>query len=66
MPLRHDWPYLIISLISIPFVGYFGIIGSVLRVVTPLTIAPTVALVGLTLFEHAADAASQHWGIAAG
>ncbi|XP_075973954.1 solute carrier family 23 member 2 [Anticarsia gemmatalis] len=46
--------------------GYFGVIGSFLRFVTPLTIAPTVALVGLTLFDHAADAASQHWGIAAG
>ncbi|CAH0579530.1 unnamed protein product [Chrysodeixis includens] len=48
------------------FCGYFGVIGSFLRFVTPLTIAPTVALVGLTLFEHAADAASQQWGIAAG
>ncbi|CAB3248276.1 unnamed protein product [Arctia plantaginis] len=46
--------------------GYFGIIGSLLRFVTPLTIAPTVALVGLTLFDHAAAAASQQWGIAAG
>ncbi|XP_050345921.1 solute carrier family 23 member 2 [Nymphalis io] len=46
--------------------GYFGIIGSLLRFVTPLTIAPTVALVGLTLFDHAAEAASQQWGIAAG
>ncbi|XP_059051571.1 solute carrier family 23 member 2 [Achroia grisella] len=48
------------------FLGYFGVIGSVLRFVTPLTITPTVALVGLTLFDHAAEAASQHWGIAAG
>ncbi|XP_053607315.1 solute carrier family 23 member 2 isoform X1 [Plodia interpunctella] len=48
------------------FLGYFGVIGSLLRFVTPLTIAPTVALVGLTLFDHAASAASQQWGIAAG
>ncbi|XP_052749636.1 solute carrier family 23 member 2 [Galleria mellonella] len=48
------------------FLGYLGVIGSVLRFVTPLTIAPTVALVGLTLFDHAAEAASQQWGIAAG
>lgn len=27
---------------------------------------PTVSLVGLSLFENAAEAASQHWGIAAG
>ncbi|KAJ0177484.1 hypothetical protein K1T71_007493 [Dendrolimus kikuchii] len=48
------------------FMGYFGVIGSFLHIVTPLTIAPTVALVGLTLFDHAAEAASQQWGIAAG
>ncbi|CAG4975797.1 unnamed protein product [Colias eurytheme] len=48
------------------FGGYFGLIGSLLHYVTPLTIAPTVALVGLTLFDHAAAAASQQWGIAAG
>ncbi|XP_050684339.1 solute carrier family 23 member 2 [Leptidea sinapis] len=46
--------------------GFFGIIGSLLRFVTPLTIVPTVSLVGLTLFDHAASAASQQWGIAAG
>ncbi|XP_049869506.1 solute carrier family 23 member 2 isoform X2 [Pectinophora gossypiella] len=48
------------------FLGYFGVIGSLLRYVTPLTIVPTVSLVGLTLFDHAAEAAAQQWGIAAG
>lgn len=43
-----------------------GIIGYLLKFITPLTIVPTVSLVGLSLFENAADAASQHWGIAAG
>lgn len=55
-----------ISALAQLFLGYFGVIGSVLRFVTPLTIVPTVALVGLTLFDHAAEAAAQHWGIAAG
>lgn len=40
--------------------------GYILKFVTPLTIVPTVSLVGLSLFENAAEAASQHWGIAAG
>ncbi|XP_046989524.1 solute carrier family 23 member 1 isoform X1 [Schistocerca americana] len=48
------------------FIGYFGIIGVILKYVTPLTIVPTVSLVGLSLFENAADAASQHWGISMG
>lgn len=48
------------------FIGLFGIVGYLLKFITPLTITPTVALVGLSLFENAAETASQHWGIAAG
>ncbi|XP_011708207.1 PREDICTED: solute carrier family 23 member 2 [Wasmannia auropunctata] len=47
-------------------IGFGGIVGYLLKIITPLTIVPTVSLVGLSLFENAADAASQHWGIAAG
>ncbi|XP_018370711.1 PREDICTED: solute carrier family 23 member 1 isoform X1 [Trachymyrmex cornetzi] len=47
-------------------IGFGGIVGYLLKFITPLTIVPTVSLVGLSLFENAADAASQHWGIAAG
>ncbi|XP_043268108.1 solute carrier family 23 member 2 isoform X4 [Venturia canescens] len=47
-------------------IGFGGIIGWMLKFITPLTIVPTVSLVGLSLFENAANAASQHWGIAAG
>lgn len=43
-----------------------GIVGYFLKFITPLTIVPTVSLVGLSLFENAAEAASQHWGIATG
>ncbi|XP_048482727.1 solute carrier family 23 member 2 [Plutella xylostella] len=55
-----------VSALAQLFLGYFGVIGSLLRFVTPLTIVPTVALVGLTLFDHAAEAAAQQWGVAAG
>lgn len=48
------------------FIGYTGLIGKFLKIITPLTIVPTVSLVGLTLFEHAAETASSHWGIAVG
>ncbi|XP_020292832.1 solute carrier family 23 member 1 isoform X2 [Pseudomyrmex gracilis] len=47
-------------------IGFGGIVGYLLKFITPLTIVPTVSLVGLSLFENAAEAASQHWGIAAG
>jgi len=43
-----------------------GIVGVLVRYVTPLTIVPTVSLIGLSFFENAAHAAMQHWGIAAG
>ncbi|XP_017305007.1 solute carrier family 23 member 2 isoform X5 [Diaphorina citri] len=45
------------------FIGVFGVVGVLLKYVTPLTIVPTVSLVGLSLFENAAEAASKHWGI---
>uniref|UniRef100_A0A8D8RSW4 Solute carrier family 23 member 2 n=1 Tax=Cacopsylla melanoneura TaxID=428564 RepID=A0A8D8RSW4_9HEMI len=45
------------------FIGAFGVVGVLLKYVTPLTIVPTVSLVGLSLFENAAEAASKHWGI---
>ncbi len=43
-----------------------GIIGLVLKYITPLTIAPAVAMVGLSLFDVAAQIASKHWGVAFG
>ena len=36
-------------------VGFSGLIGLLLRFIGPLTIAPTITLVGLSLFRVAAD-----------
>lgn len=44
-------------------VGYTGLVGRVLKFVTPVTIAPTIALIGLALFKFGAPVAGQHWGI---
>ncbi|XP_053698851.1 solute carrier family 23 member 2 [Sabethes cyaneus] len=48
------------------FIGYTGLVGKFLKFITPLTIVPTVSLVGITLFSHASETASKHWGIAIG
>uniref|UniRef100_A0A7G3B8Z5 Putative xanthine/uracil transporter n=1 Tax=Lutzomyia longipalpis TaxID=7200 RepID=A0A7G3B8Z5_LUTLO len=48
------------------FIGYTGFVERLIKIITPLTIVPTVGLVGLTLFEHAAATAFKHWGIAVG
>ncbi|KAH6948885.1 hypothetical protein HPB50_026693 [Hyalomma asiaticum] len=42
--------------------GFTGIVGFLLRWVTPLGIAPCIALVGLSLFEEAARLSSGNWG----
>ncbi|XP_050425734.1 solute carrier family 23 member 1-like isoform X1 [Adelges cooleyi] len=47
-------------------IGLTGVIGKIVKYVTPLTIVPTVSLVGLSLFENAGASASKHWGISMG
>ena len=43
-----------------------GIVGFVLRYITPLTIAPSITMVGVSLFSSAGDLVGKHWGVAAG
>lgn len=45
------------------FVGFSGLIGLFMRFIGPLTIAPTIALIGLSLFDSAGNSAGNHWGI---
>lgn len=47
------------------FVGFSGLIGLFMRFIGPLTIAPTISLIGLSLFESAGNSAGNHWGISA-
>jgi nucleobase transporter 1/2 len=44
-------------------IGYSGLMGRLLRFVGPVTVAPTIALIGLALFELGAPVAGTHWGI---
>ncbi|XP_077869170.1 solute carrier family 23 member 1-like [Saccoglossus kowalevskii] len=43
--------------------GFTGIVGILLRFTGPLAIAPTISLVGLSLFVDAGHLAGSHWGI---
>ncbi len=45
-------------------VGFSGIVGIMLKYIGPLTIAPTITLVGLSLYGAASSFSSGHWGIA--
>jgi uracil-xanthine permease len=44
--------------------GYGGLFGRLRKYVTPVTIAPVIALIGLSLFGAAAGTAATHWGMA--
>ncbi|XP_071752956.1 xan_ur_permease domain-containing protein [Centroberyx gerrardi] len=46
-------------------VGFSGLIGLFMRFIGPLTIAPTISLIGLSLFDSAGTNAGNHWGISA-
>ena len=46
-------------------VGLTGVVGSLVRYIGPLTVAPTISLIGIGLFKAAAVKAGVHWGIAA-
>ena len=45
------------------FIGATGILGLMLNYIGPLTLAPTITLVSLSLFGPAADFAGVHWGL---
>uniref|UniRef100_A0A8C5QU29 Solute carrier family 23 member 1 n=1 Tax=Leptobrachium leishanense TaxID=445787 RepID=A0A8C5QU29_9ANUR len=47
------------------FLGFSGLIGFLLRFIGPLSIAPTITLIGLSLFNEAGKKCGAHWGIAA-
>ncbi|XP_033114665.1 solute carrier family 23 member 2-like [Anneissia japonica] len=44
-------------------IGFSGIMGFMLKFIGPLAIAPTIGLVGLSLFSVAASRAGVHWGM---
>lgn len=45
-------------------IGALGLPGILLKYIGPLTITPTVALIGLSGFQAAGERAGKHWGVA--
>ncbi len=45
-------------------IGYGGLMGLLRRFITPITIAPVIALIGLSLFGAARDTAATNWPLA--
>nr|XP_020448997.1 solute carrier family 23 member 2-like [Monopterus albus] len=55
---------LVASLLQV-ILGFSGLLGLVLRYIGPLAIAPTINLIGLSLFIEAGKKSGSHWGISA-
>ncbi|GCB76296.1 hypothetical protein scyTo_0017447 [Scyliorhinus torazame] len=55
---------IIMSSIIEVLIGFFGLPGVLLSYIGPLTITPTVALIGLSGYQAAGERAGKHWGIA--
>ncbi|KAL2299561.1 hypothetical protein Nmel_014224, partial [Mimus melanotis] len=50
------------SLVEV-IIGLLGLPGALLSYIGPLTVTPTVSLIGLSVFQAAGDRAGSHWGI---
>lgn len=62
--LQLQGSIMVASMLQI-LVGFSGLVGFLMRYIGPLTIAPTVTLIGLSLYDPAGNKAGEHWGISA-
>ncbi|XP_003738546.1 solute carrier family 23 member 2 [Galendromus occidentalis] len=65
MPRMREIQGAIIAASAFEFIaGLAGLVGLLLRFITPLAITPTIALIGLSLYPVAAEHAQTNWPIA--
>uniref|UniRef100_A0A8C7Y8S5 Solute carrier family 23 member 2 n=1 Tax=Oryzias sinensis TaxID=183150 RepID=A0A8C7Y8S5_9TELE len=62
--IREIQGAIIVSCLIEVCIGLLGLPGMLLKYIGPLTITPTVALIGLSGFQAAGERAGKHWGIA--
>uniref|UniRef100_A0A3P9N913 Solute carrier family 23 member 1 n=1 Tax=Poecilia reticulata TaxID=8081 RepID=A0A3P9N913_POERE len=63
--IREIQGSIIISSLVEVVIGLSGLPGLLLEYIGPLTITPTVSLIGLSVFTTAGDRAGAHWGLSA-
>lgn len=61
--MQHVQGAIILGALFEIIIGASGLVGRLLRFVGPITIAPTIALIGLALFKFGAPVAGLHWPI---
>uniref|UniRef100_A0A8C6TD86 Solute carrier family 23 member 2 n=1 Tax=Neogobius melanostomus TaxID=47308 RepID=A0A8C6TD86_9GOBI len=62
--IREIQGAIIVSSMIEVLIGALGLPGLLLKYIGPLTITPTVTLIGLSGFQAAGERAGKHWGIA--
>ncbi|XP_066861632.1 solute carrier family 23 member 1 isoform X3 [Anser cygnoides] len=63
--MREIQGAIVVSSLVEVVIGLLGLPGALLSYIGPLTVTPTVALIGLSVFQAAGERAGSHWGIAA-
>ncbi|NWZ24775.1 S23A1 protein, partial [Asarcornis scutulata] len=62
--MREIQGAIVVSSLVEVVIGLLGLPGALLSYIGPLTVTPTVALIGLSVFQAAGERAGSHWGIA--
>ena len=63
LPLFQIQGAIILASVIQVLVGFSGVIGLLLRFIGPITIAVTISMVGISLYDVAANSCGQHWWI---
>ncbi|KAL0994686.1 hypothetical protein UPYG_G00125810 [Umbra pygmaea] len=63
--IREIQGAIIVSSVVEVGIGLVGLPGLLLDYIGPLTVTPTVSLIGLSVFQTAGDRAGSHWGLSA-
>uniref|UniRef100_A0A8C4S7L3 Solute carrier family 23 member 1 n=1 Tax=Erpetoichthys calabaricus TaxID=27687 RepID=A0A8C4S7L3_ERPCA len=61
--IREIQGAIIVSSLVEVVIGLIGLPGVLLSYIGPLTVTPTVSLIGLSVFQAAGDRAGSHWGL---
>ncbi|XP_076836073.1 solute carrier family 23 member 1 isoform X2 [Brachyhypopomus gauderio] len=61
--IREIQGAIIVSSMVEVVIGLVGLPGLLLNSIGPLTVTPTVSLIGLSVFQTAGDRAGSHWGL---
>lgn len=62
--LQIQGAIIVSSLVEV-VIGFMGLPGLLLNSIGPLTVTPTISLIGLSTFQTAGDRAGSHWGFSA-